>query len=156
MGTNPFKTSVTGGTTPAVSRETTDPFRAAEDAEPYNPAEALRNAVGAVQDALGDLDPDNMDQDAVLDVLGVLRVLNNSKSPVREMDTSLKARLWSIIGGKAGEYRSPGGRKFSFRRGAKSRRATNFTALQNSYPDAYKACVTETPVDLSSPASLYL
>lgn len=155
MGTNPFKPSVTGGTTPAVSRETTNPFRAAEAAGD-TAVERFIRALEAAVEAAGDIPVDQMEREDAVAVLGAYKGLTGTKGAGKALETSLKARLWSLVGGEPGKFRTPSGRQFTFRRGATVRRSVKYTDLQAKYPEVYAECVTETAVDPDSPASLYL
>lgn len=155
MGTNPFKTSVTGGTTPAVSRETTNPFRAAEDAEDTAVERFIRAMDDAVE-AAADIPVDQMEREDIIRVVTAYKSVAGSKGAGKALETSLKARLWSLVGAKVGQFRTPSGRQFKFRRGSTVRRSTKYNVLADRYPEAYRECVTETAVDASAPASLYL
>lgn len=133
-------------------------------ATPANPAVGLSvSAVGRLHEAVGQamaairqIDPDDLTADDALQVVQDMRQLTGAKSPGQALDKALKNRLWALVGKATGTHKTPGGVTFKFRRGSTKRRATNFTALETDFPEAYRACVTETTADPDSPASLYL
>lgn len=133
-----------------------NPFRPAGGLTTPTLLQDLDRAVMDLYVALEGLASQDLSQDDMLEVLALLRKVSGSKSGVKTTESDFKTRLWALIGGTAGKYKSPRGRAFQFRRGAKVRRSVKYTDLQARFPEAYSACVTETAVDLNSPAALYL
>lgn len=132
---NPFRTGAAAETT-AVSR--------------------YASALQAATEAAGDINPATLSKDDAITLATAYRDFAGSKGAGRDLESGLRRRLWELVGGLTGQFRTTDGRQFKFRRVAKVRRSVKYADLQSKFPEAYDTCVTETAVDPDTPAALYL
>lgn len=64
--------------------------------------------------------------------------------------------LWDMAGREVGEFTTPDGIRYAFKRGATSTRSVNYKTLESKYPDVYADVVTvkEKPADAPGTLSL--
>lgn len=113
----------------------------------------VQAAVGQLLSAVDALEGSREDMDSVHDTAVAVKGVRSSMDTIHY---ALRDRLWNAVGGKCGKYTTPSGDKVEFRRSGTVRRKTSYKTLQEQFPLAYEAAVTETPVDLSTPGNLYL
>ena len=109
-------------------------------------------AQGLEQEQATPADPTMRDPDFVLWCAAQGKAVEGS---AKNLYNRARLLLWEIAGG-VGQFTTPDGLRYEFKRGATSTRSVNYKTLEKDYPDVYDAVVTVKQKSPDTPGTLSL